>query len=98
MNESVELEYSKTLSLLDSYEVIVCGGGPSGIPAALAARRAGMKTLLIEATGQLGGVGTSAGVSHLLASRTNDNQVCVAGIFKEITEELAARGGAINPD
>ena len=34
----------------------------------------------------------------MLASRTNDNQVCVAGIFKEITEELAARGGAINPD
>jgi hypothetical protein len=33
-----------------------------------------------------------------LASRTPNNEVCVAGIFKEITEELAARGGAINPD
>ena len=90
--------YHRSLPLLDEYEVIVCGGGPSGIPAALAARRAGKKTLLVEGTGQMGGVGTSAGVSHLLASRTNDNQVCVAGIFKEITEELAARGGAVNPD
>ena len=98
MNDSGRIEYARALPLLDRYEVIVCGGGPSGIPAALAARRLGMKTLLIEATGQLGGVGTSAGVSHLLASRTNDNQVCVAGIFKEITEELAERGGAINPD
>ena len=98
MKDSTRIKYAKAIPLLDSYDVIVCGGGPSGIPAALAARRAGMKTLLIEATGQLGGVGTSAGVSHLLASRTNDNQVCVAGIFKEITEELAARGGAINPD
>ena len=98
MNDSGRIEYARALPLLDRYEVIVCGGGPSGIPAALAARRLGMKTLLIEATGQLGGVGTSAGVSHLLASRTNDNQVCVAGIFKEITEELAERGGAVNPD
>ena len=98
MNDSAGIEFERTIPLLDRYEVIVCGGGPSGIPAALAARRLGMKTLLIEATGQLGGVGTSAGVSHLLASRTNDNQVCVAGIFKEITEELAERGGAINPD
>ena len=98
MNDSAGIEFERTIPLLDRYEVIVCGGGPSGIPEALAARRLGMKTLLIEATGQLGGVGTSAGVSHLLASRTNDNQVCVAGIFKEITEELAERGGAINPD
>ena len=98
MNDSAGIEFERTIPLLDPYEVIICGGGPSGIPAALTAGRQGMKTLLIEATGQLGGVGTSAGVSHLLASRTNDNQVCVAGIFKEITEELAARGGAINPD
>lgn len=90
--------YRRSLPVIDDYDVIVCGGGPSGIPAALAARREGRRTLLIEGTGQLGGVGTSAGVSHLLASRTPDNQVCVAGIFKEITEELAARGGAVNPD
>jgi hypothetical protein len=54
--------------------------------------------LLIEQTGQLGGVGTSAGVSHLLGGRTADNRRdCVRGIFKEITEELMRRGSAVDP-
>ena len=41
-----------------SWDVIVVGGGPSGCTAAIAAAREGAKTLLIEATGQLGGMGT----------------------------------------
>mgnify|MGYP005852231799 FL=1 len=54
--------------------------------------------LLIEQTGQLGGVGTSAGVSHLLGGRTGDNRhTCVAGIFAEVVRELVVRGGAIDP-
>jgi hypothetical protein len=90
--------YSKQLPVWNEYDVVVCGGGPSGIPAALAAGRAGLKVLLIEATGQLGGVGTSAGVTHLLGGRTPDNKhACVGGIFQEITEELYRRGGAIDP-
>lgn len=92
------LGFEKSIPIGEPYDLIVCGGGPSGIPAALAARRAGLRVLLLEQTGQLGGVGTSAGVSHLLGGRTRDNRHwCVAGIFKEIVEDLAARGGAINP-
>lgn len=48
-----------TLPLNDSFDVIVAGGGPSGCTAAVAAAREGAKTLLIEATGCLGGMGTS---------------------------------------
>jgi hypothetical protein len=92
------MHYGKTITEWDEYDVVVCGGGPSGVPAALAARRAGLKVLLIEATGQLGGVGTSAGVSHLLGGRTSDNKyACVGGIFKEITDELVRRGAAVDP-
>lgn len=94
----MNLEYTKDIPVGDKYDLVVCGGGPSGIPAALSARRAGLKVLLLEQTGQLGGVGTSAGVSHLLGGRTRDNKHwCVGGIFKEVVEDLAARGGAINP-
>jgi hypothetical protein len=90
--------YHTSLPTLDAYDLVVCGGGPSGIPAALAAARSGLKALLVEQTGQLGGTGTSAGVSHLLGGRTSDNRAwCVAGIFKEIVEDLTARGGAIDP-
>ncbi len=92
------LNYQHDIPVGPAYDVVVCGGGPSGIPAALAARRAGLRVLLVEATGQMGGVGTSAGVSHLLGGRTKDNRYwCVEGIFREIVEDLAARGGAINP-
>ncbi|WP_176706060.1 FAD-dependent oxidoreductase [Paenibacillus hemerocallicola] len=92
------MDYNQKLALWEPYDVVVCGGGPSGIPAALAGARAGLKTLLIESTGQLGGVGTSAGVTHLLGGRTLDNKHdCVAGIFREITEGLYARGEAIDP-
>lgn len=51
---------SQNLSLDDSWDVIVVGGGPTGCTAATAAAREGAKTLLIETTSSLGGSGTSA--------------------------------------
>ena len=48
------------LPLDDTWDVIVVGGGPSGCTAAAAAAREGAKTLLIEASGVLGGSGTGA--------------------------------------
>lgn len=41
------------------WDVIVVGGGPGGCTAAISAAREGAKTLLIEAMGQLGGMGTT---------------------------------------
>lgn len=49
----------KRLPSDDSWDVIVVGGGPAGCAAATAAAREGAKTLLVEATGALGGMGTS---------------------------------------
>ena len=45
------------LPILDSTEVLVVGGGPAGIGAALGAARAGARTLLIENHSFFGGVG-----------------------------------------
>ena len=50
---------SKQIPLTDKYDVIVLGGGPAGCAAAYASARAGAKTLIIEATGCLGGMATS---------------------------------------
>jgi len=50
----------RDLPLDDSWDVIVVGGGPSGCTAAASSAREGARTLLIESSGSLGGMGTSA--------------------------------------
>ncbi len=82
-----------------AYDVVVCGGGPAGCAAALAAARRGMKTALIEAQGQLGGVGVSGQVAHWLGGRDRTcSKWVVGGIFRELAEEAAAGGFALIPD
>ncbi len=91
-------QFAQDIPIGKSYDVVVCGGGPSGVAAALASRRSGLSTLLVEGLGQLGGVGTSAGVSILLGGRTRDNRAqCVGGIFQEVGDDLIRRGGAVDP-
>src|SRR5689334_11350167 len=53
------------------YEVAVHGGGPAGIAAAVAASRAGQRTLLTERYGFLGGMGTAAGVTNFCGLHAN---------------------------
>lgn len=47
-------------------EVLVCGGGPSGVAAAVSAARQGAKTLLVEKSGRLGGMGVTGLVGPLM--------------------------------
>lgn len=47
-------------------EVLVCGGGPSGMAAAVMAARGGAKVLLVERYGRLGGMGVNARVAPLM--------------------------------
>jgi len=57
----------KTKQLLAT-DVLVIGGGPAGIGAALGAARTGVKTALVESCGILGGVATWSGPAHVGAS------------------------------
>jgi len=57
------------LSVYAEYDVVVIGGGPAGICAAVSAAREGAKTALIERYGILGGMMTSGHV-HPILGRT----------------------------
>ena len=71
-----------------SYDVIVCGGGPAGLVAAIQAARAGATTLLIEKSGILGGTTTLAGVNFPGLFHAWGKQI-IAGIGWELVERTA---------
>ena len=78
-------------SLSETWDVIVVGGGPGGVSAAVAAARTGARTLLIEQCGYLGGALTAMGVSPMMTFHAGGTQV-VRGIPAEVVERLVARG------
>ena len=52
-------ECAKEIPIIEQADVVVIGGGPGGLPAAVAAVRQGAKTVLIERYGVLGGLATT---------------------------------------
>ncbi|MDW2798756.1 FAD-dependent oxidoreductase [Clostridium boliviensis] len=75
----------------EKYDVIVAGGGPAGVAAAVAASRSGCNTLLIEQEAYFGGMATLASVPAF-GPFTNGEQDLIGGIGREILEELKKDG------
>ncbi|MFC3343511.1 FAD-dependent oxidoreductase [Paenibacillus abyssi] len=70
------------------YDVAVLGGGPAGINAALAAARAGAKTILVERYGFLGGMSTLALVYPWMTFHSASGEQVIHGIAQEIVDRL----------
>lgn len=79
----------RAIPLNDEFEVIVVGGGPSGCAAAAAAAREGARTLLIEATGCLGGMGTS-GMVPCWCPFSDQEKIIYRGIAQKVFEAAKA--------
>ncbi|MFF2449104.1 FAD-dependent oxidoreductase [Neobacillus sp. NPDC058068] len=77
-----------------TFDVVVAGGGPAGINAAIASGRAGAKTLLIERYGFLGGMSTVALVYPWMTFHTNSGKQVIKGIAQEIVERLMEINGS----
>ena len=54
------------------WDVVVIGGGPGGVPAAVAAARNGARVLLVERAAYLGGMATTALVQPYMRYNTKD--------------------------
>jgi ribulose 1,5-bisphosphate synthetase/thiazole synthase len=76
------------------FDVVVAGGGPAGINAAIASGRTGAKTLLIERYGFLGGMSTIALVYPWMTFHTESGKQVIKGIAQEIVERLMDQGGS----
>lgn len=86
-------EPARQIPVVGRFDVIVCGGGPSGLIAAAAAARNGCRTLLIERYGFIGGMATSALVTPISEFRINGKQH-IGGIPFELLRSAAELGGA----
>jgi ribulose 1,5-bisphosphate synthetase/thiazole synthase len=73
-------------------DIVVVGGGPSGIMAAYAAAGEGKKVMLLESRGYLGG-NLTIGLPILAFLDVNGKQ-CVRGLAQQFIDRLAARGAA----
>jgi len=76
-------------------DVVVCGGGPAGFIAALAAARNGARTVLVERLGFLGGAATGGFVGPISNFNNSRGDRIIAGIPLEFVEAMATQGGAI---
>ncbi len=85
-------ESERTTAVALKVDVLVCGGGPAGIGAALAAAQAGAKTCLVESQGCLGGVWT-VGLLAWIIDHGNKG-----GIMRTIMNRLDALGARARPD
>jgi hypothetical protein len=93
-------EPARLVPLYGEYEVAVLGGGPAGIAAAVAAARAGRRTLLIERYGFLGGMGTAAGVTNFCGLHANvhgEMHRVVQGIASDLLARIDRLGGLNAP-
>jgi len=73
-------------------DVLVAGGGPAGIAAALSAARSGASTMLIERYGYLGGMITGSHVVAILGVG-DGHKPLARGITEEIRQRLGPLGG-----
>ena len=86
--------------VLESYsaDLLVVGGGPAGVCAAVAAARQGLKVVLADSGNCLGGMGTKGLVGPFMTcyDASGENMI-IRGLFEEIVDRLIAEGGALHP-
>ncbi|PIF76227.1 FAD dependent oxidoreductase [Variovorax sp. 54] len=93
-------EPARALPVFGDFDVVVVGGGPAGIAAAVSAARHGARTLLVERYGFLGGMGTAGGVTNfagLYGKRRGEMTQLVRGVVDDLIDRIAGFNGMNAP-
>ncbi|MDR0916605.1 MAG: FAD-dependent oxidoreductase [Oscillospiraceae bacterium] len=91
-------EARREIDVIREVDVIVVGGGPGGIAAAVSAARGGAKTILLERYGHLGGMSTGGLVNIIPNLGSIFGEHLIGGFCQELIDRLAARDAASFPD
>ncbi len=97
-NERTYCEPAREIPIAEHADVIVCGAGPAGVVAAIAAARTGASVRLLEVSGCLGGIWTAGLLSWILDAKNK------SGLMPRIVSRLAQAdavyhfGGAVGYD
>lgn len=90
-------EPARRLQVYGVYDLVVAGGGPAGVAAAVSGARNGLKVLLLEQMGCLGGMSTGGLVPCLAPYSQGGTAPLIRGIAGEILSRLKAAGGNGEP-
>lgn len=94
MTDAVLHEPARETPVVADVDVLVCGGGPAGYCAAIAASRAGARTLLVEREVLPGGAAVHGLVLPLMTFHATPEDQVVRGIGEELVREVVRRGGS----
>ena len=96
MDKKFYSEPARELHVLAEVDVLVVGGGPSGVCAAIGAAKAGADTMLVESLGSFGGMWTNGLVTTLggFNSWLRPYRRCVDGVMGEWLRLATEKGGA----
>jgi len=92
------IQPQRTIPMMHETDVLVVGGGSAGVMAAIAARRAGARTALLERYGYFGGLWTGGMVLVVIGTHVKDGgekKKVLCGIGDELLERLKKIDGGI---
>ena len=94
------IRFHSQKEISQSYDVVVAGGGLAGVMAACSAAREGMRVLIVEKYGFLGGMATAGLVNPFMSfyERGGGNVVANAGLFASLLEKVYSLGGSNSPN